>query len=236
MDWYGRIVGNEWIENRKKHNKRICYEFARFYAKAINELIKEDNALEMEAFMLGDKDNLHYVVGLAGKEYSVILDLDDFNSIKDLTRLKIGLTIKGIHILRDENNKFKKALDNFNKGRFVELKEIEDAKEQLREKNIIEYFKKVIEILNSHNIDSQGFFEYVRSIVEESNIKIEKIWKEDTNSLEKRYERCLYFDFGSKTYLLDSISKTLTIEDIQKLNEKIYIFNSEENQYSYYGA
>ena len=42
VDWYGRIVDEKWTEKRKKHNRRICYEFARFYAKAINDIIKED--------------------------------------------------------------------------------------------------------------------------------------------------------------------------------------------------
>ena len=37
VDWYGRIIDEKWKENRKKHNRRVCYEFARFYAKAINE-------------------------------------------------------------------------------------------------------------------------------------------------------------------------------------------------------
>ena len=100
VDWYGRIVGDKWIENRKKHNRRVCYEFARFYAKAINELI--DGKENLEAFMVGDKENLHYVVGLTGEKYSIILDLDNFNNIKDLTRLKLGLTITGINILRDK--------------------------------------------------------------------------------------------------------------------------------------
>ena len=103
VDWYGRIIDDTWKKNRKKHNRRICYEFARFYARAINELRgKDDN---VEAFMVGDTDNLHYVVGLTGNEYSVILDLDDFNNLKDLTRLKLGLTIKGIKILRDKHRR-----------------------------------------------------------------------------------------------------------------------------------
>lgn len=82
------------ISGRKieKHNRRICYEFSRFYAKAINELLEGNDSLE--AFMFGDKENLHYVVGLTGEEYSVILDLDDFNNIKDLTRVKLGLKLK----------------------------------------------------------------------------------------------------------------------------------------------
>lgn len=115
VDWYGRIVGNEWKDNRQNHNRRVCYEFARVYAKAIKELLDDNNNLDV--FMLGDKENLHYVVGLTGPEYSVILDLDDFNSIKDLTRLKLGLTIKGIRILRDNSGKFKDAINKFNVGR-----------------------------------------------------------------------------------------------------------------------
>lgn len=46
VDWYGRIVGKDWIEKRQKHNRRICYEFARFYAKAINVLLDGNDKLE----------------------------------------------------------------------------------------------------------------------------------------------------------------------------------------------
>ncbi len=28
VDWYGRIIDERWKENRKKHNRRVCYEFA----------------------------------------------------------------------------------------------------------------------------------------------------------------------------------------------------------------
>ena len=87
VDWYGRVVGPEWFEKRKNHNRRICYEFSRIFAKAINALI--NGKADLEAVMLGDKENTHYVVGLTGKDYSIILDQDDFNSIKDLTRLNI---------------------------------------------------------------------------------------------------------------------------------------------------
>ena len=81
VDWYGRIVGQDWIKRRQKHNRRICYEFARFYAKAINVLLGENDKLE--AVLLGDKENLHYVVGLTGEEYSIILDLDDYKRNKN---------------------------------------------------------------------------------------------------------------------------------------------------------
>lgn len=234
VDWYGRIVGQKWIENRKKHNRRICYEFARFYAKAINKLL--DGNDKLEAFMVGDKENLHYVVGLTGEKYSVILDLDDFNNIKDLTRLKLGLKIKGIKILRDNQGEFGKAVNKFNERKKDELTEIEEAKKELRDKNIIEYFNKVIKILNSYNIDSQGFCEYIRAIIEKEGIEIEKIWKEVKGAEEKRYARCIIFEFDSKTYLVDSVDKTLRIIKKENLNNNIFIFNPEEHEYSYYGG
>ena len=234
VDWYGRIVDENWKENRKKHNRRICYEFARIYAKAINELLCGDNKLE--AFMLGDIENLHYVVGVTGEEYSVILDLDDFNSIKDLTRLKMGLSIKGIKILKDKFGKFKKAVDKFNEGRPDELKEIENAKKEFAEKNVIEYFKIVTEILRKYSIDSQGFCEYMKQILKNEGFETDKIWKEvKERSCEKRYSRCLVFEYDRKTYLIDTVDKTL--EEVEK-NElaKKYILRPEENRYPYFGG
>lgn len=232
VDWYGRIVGQDWLDNRKKHNRRICYEFARFYAKAINELGNDD----IEAFMLGDRDNLHYVVGVTGNEYSAILDLDDFSNIKDLTRVKFGLTIRGIKILRDENRKLEKVVKKFNEGKKDELEEIENAKFDLKEENLIGYFSQIVKILKKHNIDSQGFFEYIRTMIENKGIEIEKIWKEDKKANEKRYERCILFKIDGKTYLIDSIEQTLCETNIENLDKRTFIFNNEENGYPYYGG
>ena len=234
VDWYGRIIDDKWKENRKKHNRRVCYEFARFYAKAINELTNKED--DLEAFMVGDKENTHYVVGLTGKEYSVILDVDDFNSIKDLTRLKLGLKIKGIKILRDDVGKFQKAVDKFNKDKLENLAEVEEAKKDLKEKNIIEYFNKIVDILRTYNIDSQGFMEYMRAIIEQEEIEIEKIWKEIKGGPEKRYVRCLTFNLDGKTYLLDSVLQKLNEINKEDFDKKQFIFNPEENEYPYYGG
>lgn len=234
VDWYGRIVDNTWIENRKKHNRRICYEFARFYAKAINELLGENHNLE--AFMVGDKENLHYIVGLTGKDYSILLDQDDFNSIKDLTRLKLGLTLKGIRILRDDSGRLQKTIDNFNKNRLDELVEVKKITQDLQGKNTIKYLNSITEVLRSYNIDSQGFMEYMRSKIESEGIEIEKIWKEAKGGSEKRYVRCLLFTFNSKTYLLDSIEQTLSTVTKEELDRNLFVFNPEENYYPYYGG
>ena len=230
VDWYGRIIDETWKENRKKHNRRVCYEFARFFAKAINELLKSDD--EIEAVMIGDVDNLHYFVGLTGSLYSIILDLDDFNNIKDLTRLKLGLTINGIRIIRDNYGKFQKVVENFNKYRLDEL----DKVKRLEKQNIIEYFSEIVEILKSYNIDSQGFMEYMRSKIENEGIEIEKVWKEIKGNMEKRYVRCLLFYFDSKTYLLDSVNKTLNVINKEKLDKEVFVLNPEESQYLYFGG
>ena len=141
-----------------------------------------------------------------------------------------------VTILRDETGKFAKAVEKFNKDRLVELNEIEEAKKTLKNKNFIAYINEAIRAINKYNIDPQGFFEYIRFLIEESGIKIEKIWKEDKKANEKRYERCLYFEFNNKTYLLDSIEKTLSIANIDDLDQNLFIFNSAENQYEYYGG
>ena len=58
----------------------------------------------------------------------------------------------------------------------------------------------------------------------------------EKNANEKRYERCLYFDFNGKTYLLDSISKNLSIIKLDDLDKNLFVFNPLENQYKYYGG
>ena len=233
VDWYGRIVDEKWINNRKKHNRRICYEFARFYAKAINVLL--DGDANIEAFMLGDKENTHYVTVLTGRDYSVILDLDDFNKIKDLTRLKLGLTINGITILRDEKGIFKKAVDEFNDGKLSDIIEVQEVKKLLNDNNKIECFKKIVDILKTYDIDSQGFMEYMRTIVENEGFEIEKIWKEIKGENEKRYVRCIIFEYKGKTYLIDSVEQSLNEANMDEL-KKLFVFNPQENLYNYYGG
>ena len=233
VDWYGRIVDEKWKNNRKKHNRRICYEFARFYAKAINVLL--DGDANIEAFMLGDKENTHYVTVLTGRDYSVILDLDDFNKIKDLTRLKLGLTINGITILRDEKGIFQKAVDEFNDGRLSDIIEVQEVKKQFNENNKIECLKKIVDILKMYNIDSQGFMEYMRAIVENEGFEIEKIWKEIKGENEKRYVRCIIFEYKGKTYLIDSVEQSMNEANIDEL-KKLFVFNPQENLYNYYGG
>lgn len=233
-DWYGRVIDERWKENRKKHNRRVCFEFARLYAKAINELAKSEN--NCEAFIVEEIERTHYVVGLVSDKYSIIFDVDDFDKIKDLTRLKLGLTIEGITILKDEEGKFKNIIDIFNKDKTKDLIEIEKIENNLRTKDVITYLNCIIDSLKSYNIDSQGFIEYIRAIIEKENIGIEKIWKEVKGGTEKRYSRCLIFNFDNKAYLLDSIEQKLLEIKKEELDKTVFIFKPEENEYKYYGG
>lgn len=243
-DWYGRDIDLNWEKNRETHNRRVCYEVSRYLAKALTELFKSND--DFNVCILWDKDLTHYFVGLTCNEYSITLDLDDFNNIKDLTRIKTGLTIEGIRILNDDKGKFKYALTNFNEGRSKHaIKKIEseiksstiDNEEQIQNQNLdqteesddIVFLKYAIEILNKkYDIDSQGLFEYMKEIVD---IKLgsearEKVWKklEGDFGKETRYIRCLILDVDNQKYIIDVDKKLLRPFDEKELTEKNTVF------------
>ena len=228
VDWYGRIIDKNWIEKRKTHNRRICYEFSRFFAKTINILI--GNRDDIESFIIGLKDNTHYVTVISGEDYSAILDLDDFNKIKDLTRLKTGLTLDGIRILRDDKNILRNTIDKFNESRKQTLIEKGNIKEK------IEYFNKAINTIKEYNLDSQGFNETMKKIIEDEKIDTDRLWKLEAESPEKRYVRCIGFEYESKKYIVDSVLQKMFCENDPDYDETSYIINPEEQFYEYYGG
>ena len=228
VDWYGRIIDKNWVEKRKTHNRRICYEFSRFFAKTINILI--GNRDDIESFIIGLKDNTHYVTVISGEDYSAILDLDDFNKIKDLTRLKTGLTLDGIRILRDDKNILRNTIDKFNESRKQTLIEKGNIKEK------IEYFNKAINTIKEYNLDSQGFNETMKKIIEDEKIDTDRLWKLEAESPEKRYVRCIGFEYESKKYIVDSVLQKMFCENDPDYDETSYIINPEEQFYEYYGG
>lgn len=239
-DRYGREIDEEWEKNREQHNRRVCYEVSRYLAKALTELFKDNK--DFNVCILWDKGLTHYFVGLTCNEYSITLDLDNFNNIKDLTRIKTGLTAEGIVILDDNENKFKTALDKFNENRSKEaMGKIEneivndtnisnlDAENQIsnsiEESEDITFLKNAIEILKEkHNIDSQGLYEYMKEIVD---IKLgpearKKVWKEITGKTleETRYIRCLVLDINNQKYIIDVDEMLLRSFDEEELKKQ----------------
>lgn len=226
-DWYGRDINKEWKDNREEHDRRVCYEVSRYLAKSLTELFKgEEN---YNVCILWDKDLTHYFVGLTCKDYTLTLDLDNFNNIKDLTRLKTGLTADGIVILEDNEGKFKNSLDKFNEDRSkYAVKKIESEIENTSSKQNIEndnsnkidepediaFLRNAIEILKEkYDIDSQGLFEYMKEIVD---IKLgpearAKVWKkiEGKSNEETRHMRCLVLNIDNQKYIIDVDKKEL---------------------------
>ena len=111
---------------------------------------------------------------------------------------------------------------------------MEEAKNKFAENDVIKYLNEVVKILKSYNIDSQGFMEYTRAKVENQGIEIEKIWKEIKGGAEKRYVRCILFDFDGKTYLIDTVEQEMKVVNREDLKE--FVFNPQEHQYPYYGG
>ena len=231
-DWYGQDIDQEWEKNREGHNRRVCYELSRYLARALTELFKNNN--DYNICIHWNKNLTHYFVGLTCEEYSISLDLDNFFNIKDLTRLKTGLTAEGITVLEDKENKFKKALDKFNENRSEHaIKNISDQLGETEhtdykpksENEDITFLRKALEILTKkYNIDSQGIFEYIKEIVDirlGSNER-EKIWKRlDGNTKEStRYIRCLVVNIENKKYLIDVDEKILRPFDEKELKMK----------------
>ena len=239
-DRYGREIDEEWEKNREEHNRRVCYEVSRYLAESLKELFKDNE--EFNVCILWDKSLTHYFVGLTCNDYSITLDLDDFNNIKDLTRLKTGLTAEGMMILEDKEDKFKSVLDKFNESRIKDAVEkieneidndtnisnpnIEDQNSNLvGESDDIVFLKNAIEILKEkYDIDSQGLYEYIKEIVD---IKLgpesrKKVWKEikGKNLDETRYIRCLLLDVENQKYIIDVDQRILRTFDEEELKKE----------------
>ena len=228
-DWYGRDVDKEWEKNRENHNRRICFELSRYLVKSLDELFKDDK--NCNTCILWNKNLIHYFVGLTSDDYSLAIDLDDFFKIKDLTRLKTGLTLEGITILEDDKQKFKNALDKFNEGRDeFAIKRVENKIEETDETEIEEeseevtFLRKAVEILKEDGLDSQGIFEYMKEIIDISIGKEnrEKVWKkiDGKNRESTRYIRCVVANIDDKKYLIDGEDAIVRLFDEKEFDEK----------------
>lgn len=229
-DSYARVVDSDFEENREKHNRRVCYEVSRYLAASLSELFK--NKKDYNVCILWNKDLTHYFVGLKNRQYSITLDLDDFYNIKDLTRLKTGLTAEGIKILDDKDNIFQDALNQFNKGKckhaIIKITDEINNRESSKNENINEqdesddiiFMRNAVEVLNEeHGLDSQGIFEYLKEVVD---LKLgpesrKKVWKRIAPS---RYTRCLVIRDSNKKYIIDVDKRILRSFDDKEFEGK----------------
>ena len=179
-------------------------------------------------------------MGLTSNEYSLTLDLDNFNNIKDMTRIKTGLTAEGIQILEDKDGKFKKTLDYYNKDRckssvnkiesnIAANKKQENKKNETNESENLTFLKNAVDILKTeHNIDSQGLYEYIKEIVDVTlgpEVR-KKVWKEvkEKDDEQSRFIRCLILDIENKKYIIDVDEMQIREFDEEELKREDRIF------------
>lgn len=162
------------------------------------------------------------------------MDPDDFFNIKDLTRLKTGLTAEGIGILEDKENKFGQALQKFNENRSQYATEKiknetnenpETPIDTATENEDIIFLQKAIKILaEKYELDSQGIFEYIKEVVDVSlgSDRREKIWKklEGETNHSTRYIRCLVLNVDNQKYLIDVDKKELRLFDEKEFEKR----------------
>ncbi len=242
-DAYGRETDSTWKKNRQKHNRRNCFEISRILAKSIDEIIKLSGYSEKyDVCIIWDEINTHYFVGVCCDEYYVSLDLDDFTQIKDLTRIKTGLTLEGIKILEDSSDKFGTIIKKFNNDRSKSAKDhIQKKREKLNadcngddekfattnnstDLDDIIFLQYTVQILKEdYNLDSAGIYEYLKEIID-TKIGIrfrKKLWKEVENEpgIGTRYTRCLLVNINNISYIID-VTKDKPSEIFQRFDEK----------------
>ena len=235
-DEYGRDTDSSWKAKRQQHTRRTCFEISRILAKSISELLKISGySKKYDVCILWDEAVTHYFVGLACDDYYISMDLDDFTQIKDLTRMKTGLTLEGIVVLEDNNNKFNSVLRRFNSNRgkiaktFIEDKyKSEEKKKNEFNSEIfsddIEFIKYTIQILREeYDLDSTGMFEYIKEIVDTriGARSRKKYWKEVESNLGvgTRYTRCLVITIDDISYIIDVTKKDPT-EILRRADEE----------------
>ncbi len=222
---------------QKKHNRRTCYEISRILAKSISEIFRlSGNSKNYDVCVIWDEANTHYFVGIDNNDYYVSLDIDDFTQIKDLTRLKTGMSLEGIKILEDSSGKFEETLKKFNNGKskiakdHIQKKLEQEHKEDIEtsinssEPDDLTFLKYTIQILKEeYNIDSAGIYEYLKEIIDTkmgAGFR-KKVWKEvKTNSgTGKRYTRCLIVSIDDIPYMVD-VTKNELNEIFHELDER----------------
>ena len=231
-DWYGRQIDEVWENNRKNHNRRVCFELAREFAAGLNEIFKDND--DYNICILWDVEQTHYYVGLTCSEYSLTLDMDDFSGIKDLTRLKAGLTLEGIKIMpgTDKNAVFRSELQKYNERReksgYNLIKKERFISENIDESEQIGFLRKAMEFMTEDlKLDSQGVFEYMKELIGCSlgGKAREKIWKKiPGDETDTRYIRCLLVSKDGETYLIDGDSKEVRLFDREEFEKEDRIY------------
>lgn len=216
---YGRNPSSEWRENRKKHNRRICYELSRYMAVRLKQFIKE----ESDIFFVSDEYETHYATAYICDDFMIIIDTDDYWKGTDLNRVKLGLEIKGITIVSDEKNIVKEKLNEINKTRKSKKEFEKEIEDDPVEKSRIEWIDKLLKKNKIKGDD--GIFKYMYTILKMKGYEPKKIFEnEDTT-----YKESLYMRWNMKFMVINSSGiKILSDREFNDyIHEGKYLHNKE---------
>lgn len=191
---YGRNPNTVWRENRKKHNRRICYELSRYMAVRLKQFIKE----ESDIFLVADEYETHYATVYVCDDFMIIIDTDDYWKGADLNRVKLGLEIKGITIVSDEKNIVKEKLNEINKTRKSKKEFEKEIENDPIEQSRIEWIHILLEKIKITGND--GIFKYMQTILEMKGYVPKKIWEKE-NTI---YKESLYMRWNMKFMVINS--------------------------------
>lgn len=244
-DSYGRNTDQNWKKKRQKHNRRNCFEISRILAKSLIKLFETlKNKRNYEVCIIWDESVTHYLVGLVSDDFCVTLDIDNFNQIKDLTRMKTGLTLEGIIILDESSDKFKTALAKANTNKesdsldaiIAEMPNIDsNVSEETIQLDDLKFIQYTIQILKEkYDLDSAGIFEYVKEIID---LKVGRVarhtyWKEieESKGIGSRYTRCLVVCIEDTEYVID-VTQNNSNKIFRKFsNDDVFISSKEMNR------
>lgn len=211
---YGRNPNSRWIEERKKHNRRICFELSRYVAVRIKQIANED----CDVFLVSDKYESHYATAIVSNDFMITIDTDDFIKGEDLKRVKLGLEIKGITIVSDKNGVVIQTIEKENKNRKTK-KDFEHELEEDVDKNAeIAWMYALLEKIKT--IDNDGVFKYMEQGLKLKGYEPKKIWQKNGDI----YDQTLYIPWGMK-YCVISVS------GIEILNSKAFFDNIQDGKY-----
>ena len=211
---YGRNPNSKWIEERKKHNRRICFELSRYIAFRIKQLANE----ECDVFLVSDEYESHYATAVISDDFMITIDADDFIKGEDINRVKLGLKIKGITIVSDEKGIVKAALDKINSNRKSKKDFEKELTEDAEKKAAYEWMD--ILLNKTQVIGNDGVFKYMEPILKFKGYEPKKIWVKDGD----KYIQTLYMDWNMGYMVINS-------SGIEILSSREFFDNIQEGKY-----
>ncbi len=218
---FGRNPNLVWRENRKKHNRRICYELSRYMAVRLKQFIKE----ESDIFLVSDEYETHYATAYVCDDFMIIIDTDDYWKGADLNRVKLGIEIKGITIVSDEKNIVKEKLDEINKTRKSKKEFQQEIENDAVEKSKIEWMNILLEKIKI--LGNDGIFKYMCTILEMKGYEPKKIWEKEGTI----YKETLYMRWNMDFMVINSLGlKILSDREFNDyIHEGKYLHNRERH-------